>query len=37
LIESSWGDLMSTLGYELVSTGAPLTNTMGQQEEVRRT
>ncbi len=36
-IESTWGDLMSALGYELVSTGAPLTDTMGRQEEVRRT
>ena len=33
-IESTWGDLMSTLGYELVSTGA-LSNTLGRQQEVR--
>jgi hypothetical protein len=36
-IESTWGDLMTTLGYELVSVPAPPADAMSRQQEVPRT
>lgn len=36
-IESMWGNLMTTLGYELVSVPPAPADTMGRQQEVRRT